>query len=264
MLPPPRALSSDGPWPFQSELATLISSRRRRQLWHMMRRTVRKSVAGLIRAAIPDRLGLHWYGQHDVDWVALLPESSPLVALARSCGWWWPRENLCVVTERPSVLRTEPVPGEGNQLRLHAPDGPAVEYPDGWAVHAWHGTRVPAWVIDSPTADRIAAEPNVEVRRCAIERIGWGTFIDQAGLRLVGCADDPGNPDSELRLYDLPFEQWGTRTRLLFAVNGSVERDGTRRRYGLRVPAWFDDPLDAAGWTYGLTGPQYALLRRRT
>jgi hypothetical protein len=165
--------------------------------------------------------------------------------------------------DRPAALHTEPIPGEVDDRRLHSSDGPSVEYRDGWAVHAWHGTRVPAWVIESPTVDRIAAESNVEVRRCAIERIGWGAFIEDAGLRLIGQSADPGNPGAVLQLYDLPFEPWGA-TRVLLAVNGSVERDGTRRRYGLRVPAWLTDPLEAAGWTYGLSGAQYAQLQRRT
>jgi len=184
------------------------------------------------------------------------------VTIARSCGWWWPREGECAVTERPAAVHVEPVAGSAyGESRVHREDGPAVVFRDGWSVYAWHGTAVPSWVVESPTADLIAAEPNVEVRRCAIERLGWAEFIDQAGLTLVGSSPDPGNPGSELRLYDLPR---GSRTRLLLAVNGSLERDGTRRRYGLRVPPWFDDPIDAAGWSYGLTGPQYALLRRRT
>ena len=124
------------------------------------------------------------------------------VTIARSCGWWWPREGECAVTERPAAVHVEPVAGSAyGESRAHREDGPAVVFRDGWSVYAWHGTAVPSW---------------------------------------------------------------GSRTRLLLAVNGSVERDGTRRRYGLRVPPWFDDPIDAAGWTYGLTGPQYALLRRRT
>jgi hypothetical protein len=45
---------------------------------------------------------------------------------------------------------------------------------------------------------------------------------------------------------------------------GSVEPDGRHRRYGLSVPADIDDPVAAAGWSYGLTGPQYAQLARRT
>ena len=147
----------------------------------------------------------------------------------------------------------------GRADRLHSATGPAVVYPDGWAVHAWHGTRVPSWVIDDPTVDRITAEPNVEVRRCAIERIGWPAFIDAGRAAAASSrAADPGNPGCELRLYDLPRQKWDAPTRLLLAVNGSVERDGTRRRYGLRVPAGFDHPLDAAGWSYGLTGAQYA------
>ncbi|GAA2858273.1 hypothetical protein GCM10020220_054280 [Nonomuraea rubra] len=51
---------------------------------------------------------------------------------------------------------------------------------------------------------------------------------------------------------------------MLVAVNGSVERDGRRRRYGLTVPGHFTDPLAAAGWTYGLSAEQYSRLLRRT
>jgi hypothetical protein len=104
----------------------------------------------------------------------------------------------------------------------------------------------------------------VEVRRCAIENLGWSAFIAQAGLTELATAPDPGNPGCELRLYELPYRRWGGPSCLLMAVNGSAERDGTRRRYGLRVPPWFTDPVDAAGWSYGLTGAQYATLQRRT
>jgi hypothetical protein len=256
-LPPP-----GGPWPFASRIASLVSDLRARLPRvpgrDPLRRTVKESIVAPVGAAAADRLGLFWRGQHDVDWVRHVWEPSPWVTLARTCGWWWPAEDRCVVVDRPAVLRVEP--GVDDDWRLHSADGPSVVYRDGWAVHAWHGTRVPAWVFDSPTVDRINAESNVEVRRCAVERIGWDTFIAEAGLRLVGCSPDPGNPGAELRLYDLPW----TATRVLLAVNGSVERDGTRRRYGLRVPDWLEDPLEAAGWTYGLTGAQYALVQRRT
>ncbi|MEU8345713.1 DUF6745 domain-containing protein [Actinomadura meyerae] len=178
--------------------------------------------------------------------------------LVRSCGWWWPREDVCTVSERPVELHTEVWDDDG-LVRLHRADGPALRFGDGWDVHAWHGTRVPSWVIDAPDVGRIEREANVEVRRCAIESIGWGDYIDRAGLRLVAVAPDPGNPGSELRLYDLR-----DRTRVLLAVNGSVERDGHRRRYGLTVPDGIADPVAAAGWTYGLSADQYARLVRRT
>ncbi len=218
--------------------------------------------------------GYRWYQTQSVSWIAhydamrraagmvFTPEQTHLLdlwaAAARSCGWWWPREGVCVVSERPVAMHTEPGDGPG-EVRLHCADGPAFRYADGWDVHAWHGRRVPAWVFDDPTPERIAREVNVEIRRCAIERIGWASYIDRAGLRLVATAPDPGNPGSQLRLYDMSRE-----TKVLLAVNGSVERDGRRRRYGLTVPGFLEDPVDAAGWTYGLSAEQYSLLLRRT
>jgi hypothetical protein len=51
---------------------------------------------------------------------------------------------------------------------------------------------------------------------------------------------------------------------VLLVANGTPEPDGQRRRYGLGVPAGIDDPIAAAGWSYGLTAHQYARLARRT
>ncbi len=248
--------------PLEARLANRTAAlRRQRDTQPEAQQTIRDGVAGLIRAAIPQSLGLHWYGQQDAYWVTPGsgdPELELWATLVRSCGWWWPRDGVCVVAERPLALRLD------DERRLHGTTGPAVVYPDGWAVHVWHGTRVPSWVIEDPTADRINREFNVEVRRCAVEHLGWSAYLEQAGLRILSRAPDPGNPGCELQLYDLPAQKWHAPSRLLLAVNGSVERDGTRRRYGLRVPAGFDHPLDAAGWSYGLTGAQYAGLQRRT
>lgn len=280
-------------WPLPTLFRRLIISlfvdldnrvmRRSRVLDPMVRQLVRTPVTdsarGTLRMAVRaerERFekGSAWYAALCPSWsahydavrrmsgVVYTVEQERLLDLwatpARSCGWWWPREDVCVVSERPVEIHTE-VCGDDGEVRLHRPDGPAIRYADGYDVHAWHGTRVPAWATQDPSVERIAREANVEVRRCAIENIGWGDYIDRAGLRLVATAPDPGNPGSELRLYDL-LEQ----TRVLLAVNGSVERDGTRRRYGLAVPGAFDDPVAAAGWTYGLSADQYARLVRRT
>ncbi|MGW5720625.1 DUF6745 domain-containing protein [Amycolatopsis sp. NPDC003865] len=313
LVTPGQALSLDGDQPVEARLATRVRSLRQRLdqrtggrrdryrvpdrpppdplrvplrallnngLGAALERSIRDSVAGVLRGALPTGAGLHWYGQQEAHWIALYdlhrrvggagfaPEDAfeldLWATLARSCGWWWPREGRCVVAERPLVMRTERVDDDYGGIRPHHASGPAIAFPDGWAVHAWHGTRVPSWVIDAPTADRIMVERNVEVRRCAIERVGWPAFVEEAGLALLDRAADPGNPGCELRLYDGSAQPWRAPARLLLVVNGSVERDGTRRHYGLRVPTEIDHPLDAAGWTYGLTGAQYARLRRRT
>jgi hypothetical protein len=189
----------------------------------------------------------------DYSWINLLHN---LVA-AQSADWWFPHRDFVLASERPVLLHAD-------NGRLHCPDGPAVAWPDGWQLYFWHGMRVPEWVITGPTVAAIAGESNVEVRRCAIEAMGWDAYLDQAGLSLVDSAIDPGNPGCRLELYHVPEQTWGSPLRVLLATNGSPERDGTRRRYALPVPADMDTALNAAAWTYGLAGEQYADLIRRT
>ena len=292
-LRPPETVERMSEWPLPRRLTSAMRQLSRELDGQV--RWVQRPMDELIRRELRSRLSLSsdssllmalgaahdvhhlagtWYKTQCASWVAhydalrraagvvFTPEQTRVfdlwAAVARSCGWWWPREDVCVVSERPVAVRTE-VWGDDGEVRLHCADGPAVRYSDGWKVYAWHGTRVPPWVVADPTVDRIAREANVEVRRCAIERIGWASYIDRAGLRLVASAPDPGNTGSELRLYDMRRD-----TRVLLTVNGSVERDGNRRRYGLTVPGFLNDPVAAAGWTYGLSAEQYSLLVRRT
>ncbi|MGH3394491.1 MAG: DUF6745 domain-containing protein [Streptosporangiaceae bacterium] len=247
--------------------------------------TLRDAICAPLRISLPGlqrgALGLTWYGQQDAWWIArhdawrragLVPgrpadagELDLWGALARSTGWWWPGQHRCVMAGRPAALHTEPAPAsEHGQLRLHRDDGPAIAFADGYWRHVLHGTPVPAWVVTGPTVEAIHREPNIEVRRTAIERIGWDAYLDQARLSPVAARPDPGNPGSRLRLYDLPAAAGGRPARFLLAVNGSPEPDGRHRQYGLTVPADIDDPVAAAAWTYGLTGAQYAQLARRT
>ena len=89
----------------------------------------------------------------------------PQMHAARSCGWWWPLRGAVVITDRPAEIHRD------SAGRLHRTDGAALLYRDGWGVYAWHGIRVPAWVIDHPERiDRAAidAEGNAEVRRVMI------------------------------------------------------------------------------------------------
>ena len=105
-----------------------------------------------VRAALaphPQSLPVCWYGQQESWWVgyydvlrriglARYPaaETAHLAdwsTVARSCGWWWPGEDTCVVVERPVAVHTEPVPGSWHgEVRLRRGGGPAVEFRDGW------------------------------------------------------------------------------------------------------------------------------------
>ncbi|MEV4359483.1 DUF6745 domain-containing protein [Nonomuraea sp. NPDC049625] len=181
--------------------------------------------------------------------------------------WWWPFLDFVMLCPRPAELHLEQV-GEGARAvhRPHRADGPTAGWSDGFGVYFWHGTHVPRAVIDDTlTTDEILRETNAEIRRCAIERRGWDRFIIEAGLEQIGPAvPDPGNPGQTLTLHDVPEDIYATHVRVLLCTNGTVERDGTRRRFGLTVPADCSDPIQAAAWTYGLTPAQYAGAQRRS
>jgi hypothetical protein len=209
--------------------------------------------------------------------IAGLPPDPCLDAIAEavtSCWWIIAMPSAVILGQRPAIIRSEHT-GAGSAARLHSATGPALAWADGFTLYAWQGRVVPEWVVVRPTADMILAASNVEIRRCAIESMGWHRFAAEAGLVPVDPAGrstdpaacrrpDPGNPGQHLVLYDIPEQLWGSRVRLLVCTNGSPERDGTRRHYGLTVPAGISDPVQAAAWTYGLTRDEYAECQRRT
>jgi hypothetical protein len=241
----------------------------------------------VFRKAIADVLRAGWYrrfgGQHWSGWMAWrlwfrdhggleldddLWDRAQAYADANVAGYWWAWGDFAMVAERPTVLNVEQFAPTGwGSHRLHCETGPAVAWADGTAVYAWHGTRVPADLIEGAGWDttRILQERNAEVRRCAIERAGWDRFVREAGLAQVGpTVADPGNPGQELALYDVPERIYGDAdVRVLLCTNGTVERDGSRHRFGLTVPAEIEDPIAAAAWGYGLTPELYATAARR-
>jgi hypothetical protein len=114
-----------------------------------LHRSLAQGFRVLVRTALADDpagVPVCWYGQQDASWIAYydilhrlglaryqpdhLDHLGYWAALARSCNWWWPGEDVCVVVERPEVARTEPVTGTWHgEVRLR-PDG--IRYRDGW------------------------------------------------------------------------------------------------------------------------------------
>ena len=123
-------------------------------LWKTLQTSVWENVAmkigEQIKACGNDSAQASGYGQHDAYWLAfyayfreaegLVAETEPvsgLLELAKSAGWFVPHARICWVCERPSELRLD------QEGRLHAAEGPALAYPDGWNLYAKAGTVVP-------------------------------------------------------------------------------------------------------------------------
>lgn len=135
-LPPQRALDTGVP----------IGVVLHRGVRGALHRSLATGFALRVRDALDGPVPVCWYGQHDVAWIGYYdvlrrlglarygPDEARQLddwaALARSCGWWWPGEDVCVVVERPVTVHTGPLPGAWHDEVRLAPGG--VRYPDGW------------------------------------------------------------------------------------------------------------------------------------
>ncbi|WP_165966511.1 DUF6745 domain-containing protein [Actinomadura sp. 7K507] len=237
-----------------------------------------EAVSGALRACADAPRPDHWKQWREVWAAARAPENhallileavrrgdgGPLLRLAPAVGWWWALNEVALLTPPPVEVHTD---GSG---RLHSEDGPAVRYLDGFAQHCWRGQVVPPDLVDpgwsaadiaygsdealrgraaeglgsaSYAATLRAADVVPDLRRCAVERLGWARFAAEAPLARVGePVADPADPGCELALYDVPAAVFGRAARVVLRAGGG--RSGT----AVLVPTDASDPVAAASW----------------
>lgn len=152
-------------------------------------------------------------------------------------------ERLAFVSRRPELVKKD------DQGRLHNPDGPAVRFRDGFSVHAWRGTTVPAEWIESK--DRVdpsvgLTHPNIEQRRAFCEILGWDRVLANLKPRVIQEDKDP--QIGTLIEVDLPDAGASRFLRV---------ECGTGRKFVLPVPNEMKSAREANAWTYGLTAKQF-------
>ena len=214
-------------------------------------------------------------------WVPLT-RTTAMVTLLETCGGWWPTPLAVVLTERPIVAKRD------ERGLLHSADGPALAYADGWRVFANHGTPVPReafehpdtidvsmirserdddrrrWLIASFGSSRyleaiadslelIKTEPNVGLRRQAINRFGVARFVQEAGTVIDSDLDGLGQVR---RLWRAPRDR-DEPIVLVEVVNSTPEADGSRHHYWLRVPPDRTGCQNAVAWTFGINSDDY-------
>ncbi|MFJ8536051.1 DUF6745 domain-containing protein [Streptomyces sp. NPDC093591] len=195
-------------------------------------------------------------GQHDAAWLAAFDGQDGgealdgIAAVARAAGWWWPYEKTAVITERPVELHRD------EAGRLHRGDGPALAFPDGFALHAWHGMPVPAAFLGglaTLTPRRIREEENAELRRVMLEHYGYDRYLEESGA-------EPLQRDETGVLWRIELE--GDEPLVMVeVVNSTPEPDGTHRTYWLRVPPRARTAREGVAWTFGLDEADYAPQR---
>jgi len=232
-----------------------------------------------VGAQVRDQVRRCGYGQHDASWMAFYsffsqwcgleaPQLlSGLITIAESCGWWWPFEGAVILTERPEQLHRDAAG------RLHSEYGPALLYPDGWGVWAWHGVRIPQHVIEHPTELTVAGslrEQNAEIRRVMLARIGPERLESDGGLEVVdvvvGDQVEVGRGIDGLpspvglqggRLLRMPPHGEFPPMQWVSLLDSTPERDGSEKQYFLRVPPDVLTVRDAVAWIFDVSAEEY-------
>jgi hypothetical protein len=254
-----RLEASRGAW---RDLAALVDS------WQVSRvAALRLRLHDQIAAELAARLGrsqwgaLQWGGRYgqpvalelarcELLWrvagIGGLDRANGFVEVARAAGWCWPFERTVVLTERPLHLASD------HEDHLHAESGPALRYPDGFALWRWHGVRVPPWVIHRPETITLAAirqEHDRQVWRVLVERYGPDRYLREAGGELIQ-RDHCGS----LWRAEVPGDE---PVVMLEVRNATPEPDGSRHTFWLRVPPQVRTALEGVAWTFDLPPERY-------
>jgi hypothetical protein len=150
------------------------------------------------------------------------------------------RQRHCILVPRPALHVADG--------RLHRADGPAVEWSSGLSYWFWEGLHIPRRIA-AKNSERARLQvllhtPNLERRRLLLDRIGYERFLDIADASLVQ-QDDYG------KLWQTALSVDGEQLSVVEVVNSTPDRDGSHRRYFLRVPPGVRTAREAVAWSFG-------------
>lgn len=167
------------------------------------------------------------------------------------CNTVWWGDKVAVVVDRPKFIKLD------DQGSLHAEEGPAVKFRDGYCIYSWHGTTVPKEWLTTPK-DQLDASlaltwENIEQRRCLSEIVGWDNVLKQLPTTVINADGDPEiGTLVEVELPDIGKERF-LRVKC-----------GTGRYFALPVPPEMKTALEAQSWTWGMDVNEFIKPEVRT
>jgi hypothetical protein len=140
----------------------------------------------------------NYWGQQDGYWIALYKFGQEIGVkydnnhqifldifndLCMSCGWLYFFEKVCIICDRPKVLRLNE-----NKV-LHCDGSHALEFRDGFKLWALNGITTNQYIAETPgeklDIDLIANETNVELRSEILKKIGVDRYITKVGGEVI-------------------------------------------------------------------------------
>jgi hypothetical protein len=140
----------------------------------------------------------YFWGQQDSYWIAFYlcgekfgckynAESKKQLdgfsKIAQAAFWWYPFENVCIISERPNKLKIN------ERDLLHADGESCLEFSDGFELFFLNGIEMPKNIVVEKREDlhgNLAFEiENIDVRREFIKKIGIEKFIKDTNAKTI-------------------------------------------------------------------------------
>ena len=208
------------------EMATTLQT----EFWSKLCRNLKVKTKEKLESALwtspTDGAGLcYWRAFYDffIQEFDMATELKPHIALDMAGAfWWWLFEDVAVLCGPPKY-KFDRGDLDGEPYRLHREDGPAVQWPDGFALYFWRGISVPReWPMgfrDLDFGPIFLKEENQERRRVIAETVGWDKLLyaikakrvqrdDYGALLEADLGDDNGKP---AKFVDLKCPSTGRR-----------------------------------------------------
>jgi hypothetical protein len=147
----------------------------------------------------------------------------------KTCGGFWPYKEALIFCDKPIILETE-TPEDETSVRLHCETGPAIKLGE-FEYFYIHGVEVPKSVVVDPTSlttEQIKKEKNTEVKRIMIERIGWISYLNKIGSKILDRRENEIEGTTEVLVE---------AEKRRYLVCGYQAKQGTTKIYALEVPS---------------------------
>lgn len=201
-------------------------------VWDSVGASVRDSVGDSVWDSVRDSVRdsvlqqewneLYCWGQHDANWLGfydyfkevcdlkVCEKLEPLSRLAKEAGWTWLYKNAAIISERPTELHVV-----WNETRkryiMHNPNGAAIKWADGYQLFRMNGIEVPEKLVMTQAKELNAKEwlkeENVDIRRCAFEKIGIEKVVSDLGADTIDTFTCKKGGKYELLALDIGLEE---------------------------------------------------------
>jgi hypothetical protein len=159
--------------------------------------------------------------------------------------------DFAMISDRPVHIRRNAAG------QLHSDAGAAIAWRDGWELFFWHGLLIPPshhWIVthrDRICPENIELERNAELRRVMLEIYGFDRYAAARSAKVVAADQLHGFPR---RLLEIDVK--GDSLRVIEVTNGSLDPDGSRRKFHLGAMRG-ETPHDVIAASYGIAPKHY-------